>query len=162
MSGDDCPDNRTPKDNHTPAVNGCGPQGGLDFVPDDYGQWSFTEPCNGHDRCYGTCGSDKATCDSNFQDDMDEVCRQTTFFLSAERAACMRLSRIYAGAVSNFGDGPYEEGQIESCDCCEPPGCIFCNCNDTYYQSFQIAQCLDECHVSLGCFTGICEPAECP
>ena len=52
---DDCPNNRIPKINHTPATNGCGPQAGVDFVPDDFGDYSFTQPCNGHDTCYGTC-----------------------------------------------------------------------------------------------------------
>ena len=161
---EDCPNNRVPKQNHTPATNGCGPQAGVDFVPDDFGDYSFTGPCNGHDVCYGTCGSSKAQCDDQFFDDMVEVCQNTTFALSSDRSACIRNATIYATAVASFADGAYADGQVEGCDCCEPPveACVFCNCNDTYYPQAEIATCLDECHVSLGCFTGICGPAVCP
>lgn len=163
MHGDDCPDRRVPKSNHTAVPNGCGPKGNDEWVPDDYGQWSFTEPCNKHDICYGTCGSDKEDCDQQFYNDMATVCLEKTFPLGAAHLKCIGLASIYAKAVANFGGGAYEGGQVASCDCCEPPGCIYCNCNETYYQNFQIAQCLDECNVSLFCFTGICEPADaCP
>ena len=66
--------------------------------------------------------------------------------------------------MASFADGAYADGQVEGCDCCEPPvqDCVFCNCNDTYYPQANVATCLSECHVSLGCFTGICEPAACP
>lgn len=35
---------------------------------------------------------------------------------------------------------------------------VYCNCNQTCYDDVQV--CLSECRVTLGCFTGICGPAE--
>jgi hypothetical protein len=95
---------------------------------------------------------------------MVAVCQSTTFALSSDRSACIRNATIYATAVASFADGAYGDGQVEGCDCCEPPAqeCVFCNCNDTYYPAAEISTCLAECHVSLGCFTGICGPATCP
>jgi hypothetical protein len=40
-----------------------------------------------------------------------------------------------------------------SCVCVKPPG-IYCNCNKTCYTD--ATTCVSNCHVSLGCFTGIC------
>jgi hypothetical protein len=41
---------------------------------------------------------------------------------------------------------------------CVAPDFVWCNCNDTCY--YHGSTCLNNCEVSLGCFTGICEPIE--
>jgi hypothetical protein len=43
--------------------------------------------------------------------------------------------------------------------CQPPPGQqIYCNCNNKCYDDVNV--CLNECKVTLGCFTGICGPAQ--
>jgi hypothetical protein len=56
------------------APNGCGAAGGASFPGTGVGGADFTTPCNKHDQCYGTCGSDKATCDQNFLKDLYNQC----------------------------------------------------------------------------------------
>lgn len=36
-------------------------------LPQGFGRADFRPCCTAHDACYGTCGSDKAACDSQFQ-----------------------------------------------------------------------------------------------
>lgn len=43
-------------------------------------------------------------------------------------------------------------------DSCDAGQLVYCACNDQCYEDVQV--CLDECKVGLGCFTGICGPAE--
>lgn len=40
--------------------------------------------------------------------------------------------------------------------------CIYCQCNDKLYDSADLQTCQNECHTTLGCFTGICAPAHLP
>lgn len=171
---DDCPGNRVPKNpaTYTPKRNGCGPQSGTDRVPDDFFFWSFRSACNGHDDCYGTCGSSQSSCDSQFYDAMRAECRASTFVLSPTRSQCMGAASLYYSAVAGLGKEPHQEGQAEGCDCCESTTttsttttttqgqCVRCNCNGVVYRDVQV--CLNNCRVSLGCFTGICAPVECP
>jgi hypothetical protein len=42
--------------------------------------------------------------------------------------------------------------------CACPPSKVYCACNNKCYDS--ATACTAECHASLACFTGICEPAE--
>lgn len=159
----DCPDNRVPKLNYTPITNGCGPQSGRDLVPDDFGWWSFREPCNGHDRCYGTCGANKEDCDLKFLQDMQQECSKLPWYYAEKQVACVNAASVYWAAVrfTSKGKEAYETGQVEGCDCCEPTdSCVHCNCNGQIYRDVQL--CLDECKATLGCFTGICAPVACP
>jgi hypothetical protein len=41
---------------------------------------------------------------------------------------------------------------------CACPNLVYCNCNQTCYSD--VTTCLNNCHVTLGCFTGICGPAQ--
>jgi hypothetical protein len=64
--------------------------------------------------------------------------------------------------------GDVLQGQVLQADQCggnpappksEPaPTQVYCNCNKKCYDDVQV--CLNECKVTLGCFTGICGPAE--
>lgn len=62
-----------------PSTNGCGTEGGFP-VPDTYVfggiTVSFVDACNQHDRCYGTLGTDRASCDSDLYYGMINACRQ--------------------------------------------------------------------------------------
>lgn len=68
-------------------VNGCGTAGGIpvpDFLIAPGAQAAaaaafggiFTEACNSHDRCYGTAGSTKSSCDNNLYNDMVAVAEE--------------------------------------------------------------------------------------
>lgn len=170
---DDCPSGRVAKlPPYTPSVNGCGPAQGIGgpATPDSFfGLVNFTPACNTHDQCYGTCNSDKSGCDHGLENDMRAACTEEFGRFNPLRYDCYEMAHDYYLAVSDklggwagihIGENAYKEGQFEGCDCCQPPpsDCVYCNCNGTYYTDVQV--CLDECQVSLGCFTGICGPAD--
>jgi hypothetical protein len=172
--------------------NGCGPQKFTNLIesgviPQGYGDADFgnggcTAPqtcgCNQHDVCYGTCNSNKSTCDSNFLQDMlkechkkypatkNDGCADGLCFASIDRLGmCRSRARLYWKLVSgSAGQTPYEDAQKEACECCEvPAGMAYCFCNKKCYPSG--SSCLAECKVSLACNTGICGPAtaeQCP
>lgn len=166
---DDCPGGRVPKEDYTPLVNGCGPQDSVDLVPDIPGGFPFVGACAEHDVCYGTCGSDRATCDRNFHDRMLQVC-ESVLIPSDSVVSCYALAYLYFKAVDLGGADPFAQGQVEGCDCCEededaepppppPPLCAECSCGGTFAD---YGECLAECKAGLGCFVGICHPVECP
>lgn len=152
------------KEGFVPPFNGCGAAEGYGdyYVPDGIPLvYDFYDACKAHDICYSTCGSAQKTCDDNFLNDMNALCnaQHTGFWSTPGRRRCASAATIYHFAVASVGEDAHEAAQIEACDCCEP-ACVLCNCNDKIYTSVQ--RCLDECKVSLGCFTGICAPTECP
>jgi RHS repeat-associated protein len=96
--------------------NGCGAAGGAQF-PGNFGLWDFTPACNGHDICYGTCGSSKEDCDSQFLDDMLSIC-SSYILLPNLGSPCLGLATIYYSAVMAAGQDAYDSAQA----CC--PGVI--------------------------------------
>lgn len=157
-----CPPNKNKKTKpgNTPTWNGCGPEGGAIKIPQGYGDADYTGSCNNHDVCYEDCGIGKDACDTTFRDEMYDSCAAAYpgVLNSLLRFGCYERAYAYYQAVSQFGDDAYTAAQNKACECCEPSTTVYCNCNKTCYDS--VTQCLDECKVSLGCFTGICGPAE--
>ncbi|MGH2855945.1 MAG: hypothetical protein ACRDMJ_00515, partial [Solirubrobacteraceae bacterium] len=116
--------------------NGCGPQGGLDLIPNaDFtkGDWvpdspfglaSFFAACKGHDCCYGNCGSPKESCDSDFRLSMEAACQATwsgtSLLDSIGMSYCLTVANTYYNAVSSTqtGTDAFNAGQDEVCDCC--------------------------------------------
>jgi len=153
---DACP-KKVPKEDYSPTYNGCGPDG-LDYaIPDSLpGVYDFYGPCQKHDVCYGTCGKTQQQCDDDFLQGMLAYCSQRHGVRwSTLGFECRRLAGVYHRAVAGSGLAAWKQAQVEGCDCCEKQ-CVRCNCNGQTYTDVQ--QCLDECEVTLGCFTGICEP----
>jgi RHS repeat-associated protein len=72
----------------------CGSGSSATWIPDG----PFKRACEFHDKCYGTCGASKATCDLTF------------LLLSG--------SPLYYGAVTFFGGDAYEKAQKQSCENC--------------------------------------------
>lgn len=116
--------------------NGCGPQSGLDLPALGHGNWvpdrplelaNFFDACKGHDCCYGQCGSDKSQCDSDFLKGMLKACVSgqglavSAMFGGLNLAMCTEVAGIYHAAVHDTatGQGAYEAGQAEVCDCCQ-------------------------------------------
>jgi hypothetical protein len=118
------------------SFNGCGPEGGIDVtVIHDFGKHDlipdrpldvadFARACNGHDCCYGRCGSEKASCDANFLDDLLHACDQASggggLLDDIAEALCFGVAKVYYDAVSTTqtGQDAYNAGQKEVCDCC--------------------------------------------
>ncbi len=132
--------------NQTPSFNGCGPAQAsswiLGAIPQGYGLASFAagQPgcttgvcgCNGHDVCYSTCNTDKATCDQKFASDIHKACmlaypRSTSSGSSPpggmsdqdERACCLSRADLYSKAVTGSqGQKAYDSAQQTVCECC--------------------------------------------
>lgn len=88
--------------------NGCGPQGFGGIVPD---LW-FTPACDRHDYCYGTCGSNRATCDRRFYDDMKAICAKRSWWT---RSSCYAAAWTYYQAVKTFGQSAFNSAQQAAC-----------------------------------------------
>jgi hypothetical protein len=96
------------------APNGCGPCHGP-HVPDNptgCPDTSFLGPCNAHDDCYSTCGSNKTTCDENLWEELTEICSMAA---SDCVARCTQNANIYYNAVSGWGQSAWEAAQACSC-----------------------------------------------
>ncbi|MGB2771858.1 MAG: Ig-like domain-containing protein, partial [Anaerolineae bacterium] len=127
----DCP-NRIPKPTYVPQPNGCGPEGYGYAIPDcapvltalgTVSYICFTEACNAHDVCYGSCNAGaghKNTCDGNFQDDMRFKCDSSFPIDPIARQNCYAAASVYFNAVNktSIGNDAYNAGQQEACDCC--------------------------------------------
>ena len=126
--GEECRTNRS-KTEYTPSENGCGSGWNTYLVPDaDYlsllhFQWvDFNVACNTHDQCYGTCGSDKNTCDSSLRKGIQKACDKIPGIFMLSRGRCLTLADVYYTAVQAFGDEPFESAQDAGCEwepCCE-------------------------------------------
>jgi hypothetical protein len=95
------------------APNGCGPCNGVIPISDNpsgCSDTSFLGPCNAHDDCYGECGSDKDTCDTNFKNAMDAVCDASDCWLP-----CFTYAEAYYQAVHLGGNTAYNNAQACSC-----------------------------------------------
>ena len=103
---------------------GCGDISTDKFVPDKYVGFNFSSPCRKHDKCYGTCGSNKKVCDMVFYYDMLFECIKI-FFIPPLYQGCRLTATAYYGAVSAFGQSAFCAAQKEDCpDCSYIPGCL--------------------------------------
>ena len=106
----DCP-NRQPWPPHVPASNGCT---GIIDDPNICAP-GFTSACNGHDICYDTCNRNKATCDTDFENDMIAICQAANPGFC--RNNCENNARRFAAvvrAIQRF----YDAAQRQACQCC--------------------------------------------
>jgi hypothetical protein len=107
---------------YTPVPNGCGPENGpsvpnyfyfLNIWPPHLDVFPFVNACNNHDICYGTLGSNKATCDSHFLSDMQRICADNASS-SASYYYCDGLAYTYYEAVHLFGQSAFDNAQAEA------------------------------------------------
>lgn len=200
------------------SYNGCGPADGLlKYVLPDFPMGAnFESGCNQHDLCYGTCGSDKDICDTQFHNSMLHACDRQFggggLGSGLAHGMCTTLADDYWAAVVLGGQGAWTSAQQDACECCAcPNGCgpceycdtssnpdgtclpyctagqtccggvcrdpcpdgsqpdpisctcpspqfVYCACNSTCYTDPNV--CLSNCHATLGCFSGICGPAQ--
>ena len=113
------PDLRCSNGNCCPAPNGCGPAGGPP-VPDNptgCDDTSFLQPCNAHDDCYGTCGSNKDSCDTEFLGEVEPPSGMLGICVESSCApACSEFAYLYYGVVHNGGDDAFQAAQACSCN----------------------------------------------
>ena len=109
---------------HTPTPNGCGPEGGPSVPDNPTGceDTSFLGACNEHDECYGTCGSNKSTCDDVFLGEVyGETCTGMLCICSESSCApaCFEFADLYYGAVGGWGESAWKSAQVSACACCD-------------------------------------------
>ncbi len=125
-----------------PSSNGCGPEDPdwLNWlVPEGFfpslGGYNFGPACDVHDICYGTCCSNKSTCDYNFLTGMKRQCDKWVDRLygpggifsmigpgrlkEIDRGSCYLDANTFYTAVAQFGDDAYLSAQNAACIC--PP-----------------------------------------
>lgn len=88
------------------ATNGCSLP--INIVPAHNAL--FTPCCHTHDRCYGTCGSTKSSCDSSFLSCMNSACPWWN-------PVCKGIAAAYYAAVLTFGCSSYQTAQRNTCVC---------------------------------------------
>lgn len=111
---------KTQKKGYVPKANGCGAAGsGISkYIPNNYYYFDFEKACNNHDKCYGTCNTNKDSCDSTFHLELKNACYNKKVLWSPVMfILCLEhLSTIYYLAVSFLGKDAYENGQDEACE----------------------------------------------
>ena len=86
-------------------------------------------PCNKHDFCYGTCGANKASCDSAFGTGTVQVCEAAFSVLCpyegtvcndywAQLGECINTANSWTLSLVVFGGTLYKAAQVEGCECC--------------------------------------------
>ncbi len=106
---------------YVPTANGCGPENGPS-VPNYWTFYNlfgktdvfpFVNACNPHDICYGTLGSNRATCDTQFLNNLLNIC--STYSTSwASRTYCQGLAYTYYYAVAWFGQPAFDAAQARA------------------------------------------------
>lgn len=94
----------------------CGTGWHEPLVPDRWGRADFRGACRYHDRCYETCGSGKADCDSAFLSDLRSACRDaySSWLQRPLRRTCLELANTYHSAVHRMGGDAYRDAQRNS------------------------------------------------
>lgn len=104
-------------DNAVEPSGHCGTSWHESFVRDRWGNADFSDACKAHDECYDTCGKSKASCDRQFERDMESECRSTYSgggFDYIKRNACIGVANTYAVAVEQMGGDAYRAAQRSS------------------------------------------------
>ena len=92
------------------AANGCGPQGMQ--LNDEYG---LEVCCNGHDICYGLCGTDFQQCENTFKKCMKKHCNKN--YSGQEKAGCHQSASSFHAITSMMGKGLHNSWQHKLCKC---------------------------------------------
>jgi len=94
------------KANSSDQPNGCGTK---DFkVPDKPLGNDFKSSCDNHDRCYATKDNSKKDCDTEFKNDMSNVCKEKK---GIDRVGCEVSKFIYHTGVKLGGNDAYDKAQ---------------------------------------------------
>jgi len=132
--------------------------------------WTFRIGCSllGGSACRKYCGENACQCPNGRQACGNECLGTCQSCVDGQAKAkqcdstcetCLPYTNRCEVVKSRLCDGVCcAEGLSCRNGLCLPPDKYFCNCNDTCYDDVEV--CRSECEVTLGCFTGICGPAE--
>ncbi|PYT15882.1 MAG: hypothetical protein DMF51_05890 [Acidobacteria bacterium] len=102
------------------------PTGGTDT---QFGNSSYTGPCDQHDRCYQRCyerasqadlDDVRSLCDLEFLTNATDVCERTQDG-ELTKQKCFFYAGVYFGGLRALGGSAIRDNQRYSCQCC-PPG----------------------------------------
>ena len=79
--------------------------------------WKFTPICDRHDRCYGTCNTNRQTCESAFCSDLDATCEANWSSDTDIYYRCLSDAATFCLAVKAFGSSSFYNAQNEDCWC---------------------------------------------
>lgn len=98
--------------------NGCGSENSWFYTQahEKGDRLQFTPYCNDHDLCYGTCNSNKASCDQQFLQNMQASC-QTNWNNTTDIQNCQKWASGFYTIVNWFGSSPFENAQKSDCRC---------------------------------------------
>lgn len=116
------------------VANGCGPQG----IRID-ASWGLLKCCNGHDLCFGVCGTSFKFCESRFKKCMEDVCREST-----DPRACNQEANSFSGMTGLFGGGMHASAQSKACKCYETEA-EAASAHHKYLKEFYSRRNLEEC-----------------
>ena len=91
-------------------ANGCGPQGMQ--LQDNFG---LEVCCNGHDICYGFCGTEHAYCEKTFKKCMKKHCNKN--YGGKERSDCHNSAGTFHALTNMMGKGLHSSWQQKLCTC---------------------------------------------
>lgn len=123
-----CKDTLRPRKDFEPSKNGCGTKDfkvANEWPPANNKRYKGTRArwraiCNRHDKCYGTCRSDKEQCDKAFCDALYASCERTFSEQPKRKGDCDDAAATYCIAVKHTdrADRAFEDAQREACFCC--------------------------------------------
>lgn len=88
----------------------------MSLIPGDIiaTRFNFGPCCASHDICYGTCGSEKRSCDAAFGACLLAKCDRAPPIV---REICTAFALTFYAAVVELGDGAFCDAQSEACVC---------------------------------------------
>ena len=95
----------------TPKSDGCGSKFLYNFIYQLGEKYGFTDVCNTHDICYGTCNVYKSNCDASFCSGLLDLCSKQSL------KSCITFAKLFCSAVKNFGGSGFVDAQNEYCGC---------------------------------------------
>ncbi len=158
--------NRVARRFYVPGENGCGPANDPRslIIPNSWGLMDLKPCCNAHDKCWGTCNSNRDTCDSSFLNCNTSLCSRY-IGNAALQATCLAVGTAYWGFVhSPLGNDPYAAGQREGCQCCSKAATAGTECGSTCCPAGQFCSggtCVLSCPSGTQGCGGVCVPS-CP
>ncbi|CAF1307351.1 unnamed protein product [Adineta ricciae] len=103
-----------------PTADGCGTHRtkwnywAIHWIGEHY---KFTSICDEHDRCYGTCNTNRLNCDQTFCFDLLASCETRWSTEEKKLTFCKSWAKTYCKAVKSYGSGAFGNAQNEGCWC---------------------------------------------
>jgi hypothetical protein len=103
-----------------PTVDGCGThrkKWNYWFIHWVGNASKFTPICDEHDRCYGTCNTNRVACDNSFCSELYASCKANWGTNPVNYYICLDNAKDFCWFVGVFGSGAFIDAQNEDCWC---------------------------------------------